>query len=83
MTDDDGVGHIVYLLKKLPRIIGNAKIVSAFRGASVIKYSSFNITVFLHKFRDFTCFLSDVLHLQNVSSQVRCEASIYFVINSK
>ena len=31
--------------KKLPRIIGIANTVNAFRGASVIKYSSFAVTL--------------------------------------
>lgn len=35
--------------KKLPRIIGIAKTVSALRGESVIKYSSFDMIIFLPK----------------------------------
>ena len=49
LTDYYGIGHIVYLLKKLPGIIGIAKTVSALRGGSVIKYSSFDTIIFLPK----------------------------------
>ena len=34
----------------MPMILGIAKTVSAFSGASVIKYSSFDMILFLHNF---------------------------------